>query len=150
MAVSTANATTNESAEIQVTGNVVITSSFSCNPLDFGTIYLKAGENGVADVGTVYDDGSFDGSVVNVDNFKPAMCTGFGTDYVEDFTLIAPSYVELTGVESGTDGPAYLNDIQFMGMGPLGGDYVVATLHLPAGLSEGGEISGSFSVTLVQ
>ncbi|MBQ8870618.1 MAG: hypothetical protein IJ019_04510 [Alphaproteobacteria bacterium] len=144
LATSNASAATNESANIQVIGNIVNTSSFSCSELNFGNVYLQADDTGYFGVGTADTRGNTTGSVANITDYNPALCTGIKADLTNDYTLIVPERINLTGVESDVDGFAYLSSIHLL-------DYELhGTLNIPADLKEGGEISGSFSIVIIQ
>ncbi|MBE6450994.1 MAG: hypothetical protein E7016_03405 [Alphaproteobacteria bacterium] len=139
------NAASNESANVQVIGNIVATSFFSCSELNFGNIYLRADDNtGYFGAGTADTEGYTTGSVANITDYNPALCNGIDADLTNDYTLIAPETIELSGVESDVDGFAYLSSIR------LFENKLHGTLNIPAGLSEGGEISGSFSIVIIQ
>ncbi|MBQ2810689.1 MAG: DUF4402 domain-containing protein [Alphaproteobacteria bacterium] len=143
-----------ESGTFQAKAQVNIVNHVTCSDMDFGTIYLKAGNAR----STIYMDAAenieITGDITSYTGQKPAKCTLTGTFDFEDmaYNLIIDDKLELTGGTGddydGMDGyPAWIDSVSTDVEGneiTIGG-----TLNIPAKFT-GGTLTGTFTFTIVE
>jgi len=152
LAATNANALS-ESGTFQAKAQVNVVNHVTCSDMDFGTIYLKAGNAR----STIYMDAAenieITGDITSYTGQKPAKCTLTGTFDFEDmaYNLIIDDKLELTGgtgsEEDFFDMPAWIDSLSTDVEGneiAIGG-----VLNIPANFT-GGTLTGTFTFTIVE
>ncbi|MBQ8870269.1 MAG: hypothetical protein IJ019_02705 [Alphaproteobacteria bacterium] len=138
----------NLSSTVEVSAKIEYVTDMTCTPLNFGTIYLKSGNN----VSTV-DLNSFDttGNIVNVSGASIGKCN-FNPVYDDEGDVGVPNYT-LPGYDeydhnvilySGAEEMLYVNNIRVLGDGSI-----YATLNIQGDVPAN-TYTGSFSIMVVQ
>ena len=130
-----------ESADVTVTGEVILTTKVSCTDLNFGTIYFDNTSEGYVTVGSSEYDITTSGGAVKVVGAEPAMCSG-SIYMTEDYEVILPDKIWLDFGNDATN--AFISEF-YNHSGWIG-----AKLTIPSDLETGAQFTTSFPILMIQ